>query len=107
MLLEGPFYMTTRKRTSQHLVIMMMTATLLTSVHHIVPSGNSRTPRRLLAYSTQTHPGLYTIELRNDTAISNIYLLQAGTTVRLAGVLKGHTISATRIDVLIHDKMGQ
>ncbi|HBQ95120.1 MAG: hypothetical protein M1294_07135 [Firmicutes bacterium] len=94
--------MAVRKGSSRQLVIMLMTATLLTSIHHAAPSETRRISERLLAYS-QIHsdrPVVYTIELSQDTAISRLDLLQAGTTIRLAGTIKGHTISARRIDVL-------
>jgi hypothetical protein len=94
--------MAVRRGSSVTLVTMLMTATLLTSIHHTVPSKTHGISQRLLAYS-QVHsdrPVLYTIELTHNTTISHADLLQAGTMVRLAGTLNGHTISARRIDVL-------
>ncbi len=94
--------MASQQGSSTHLVIMLMTVTLLTSVHQLA-TANTTVSRRLLAYSAQRVSGksqLYTIELSNTTSIADIYQLKAGTTIRLAGTLNGHTISAKRIDVL-------
>ncbi len=94
--------MVVRKGSSVQLVTMLMTATLLTSIHHTAPSETRRISQRLLAYSQIHHdrPVVYTIELTHKTTISRLDLLQAGTMVRLAGTIKGHTINAHRIDVV-------
>ncbi|POB11460.1 MAG: hypothetical protein C7B44_00580 [Sulfobacillus thermosulfidooxidans] len=87
------------KTNSRPLVLFMLTATLLTSAHALV-QGKSRPFQRFLVYNAQSQPSLYTVEVLDTTTLKNVGPLKAGTTVRLAGTLKGRTIRASYIDIV-------
>jgi hypothetical protein len=90
--------MTKPRRRGKPLAIIILTATLLTSAHFISQGGHKS--RRLLAYSAQTDHGLYTVEVVEKTALQDITALQAGAVIKLAGIQRGHTIRASRIEVV-------
>ncbi len=86
------------RRPARPLVIIILTATLLTSAHFISQGGHKS--RRLLAYNASEQPGLYTVEVMENAYLQDIAALQAGAVVKLAGIRNGHTIRASRIEVL-------
>lgn len=90
------------RKSRRPLTVFILTATLLTSAHAF-SQGKARSFQRLLVYSPQTQPGVYTVEVASRTRVQDVHALRAGATVRLAGTLQGHTIRASRIDILSGD----